>query len=269
MASVIPKKVVTLCLSILLVGCATRSVPEDHTSLSIDPGTNPGKPSQKLSMLWHHHSTGDRILAGGLLDALKANNIDFYDINYKEAVVDGYVIGDHTDPQDFPKNFNTPEYFEVIKGWELSGNKKQHDIVMFKSCYPASNIESDAMLNQYKEYYNSLLATFTNNPDILFIAMSTPPLVKAKTTKENAKRAREWSKWITTEYAKDIQNVKVFDLFHSLAVLEGKPGENTLVPQFAASESDSHPVGAGAKAVTRMFIPWINRALEEKAGQGK
>ena len=95
-------------------------VPENHTSLFLDPGPDPGKPGQRLTMVWHHHSTGEKILNGGLLDALSENNIDFYDLGYGDASVDGYVIGDHTDPPDFPKNFNTPEYFDTIKKWGLS-----------------------------------------------------------------------------------------------------------------------------------------------------
>jgi hypothetical protein len=177
------------------------------------------------------------------------------------------VIGDKTDPPDFPKNFNTPKYFEVIRSWELEGGKKQHDIVMFKSCYPASQIDSDAKLEQYKKWYTSLLPTFRKHTDILFIAMSTPPLVRRDTKKENAARARKWSKWITTEYAKDLKNVQVFDLFNALAIREGQKNENTLVPQFAKDKWDSHPTPAGAKAVTRLFIPWLNRILR-LAGKG-
>jgi len=238
-------------------------VPEDHTSLSLDPGKNPGPPTQQLTMVWHHHSTGDNLLQGGLLAALKKNNIDFYDINYKEAVKDKYVIGDHTDPPDFPKNFNTPKRFDVIKKWELPQGKLWHDIIMFKSCYPASNIKSDKMLQQYKDYYNALLPTFKKNPAILFIGMSTPPLVKWHTTPENATRARQWAKWLTTEYAPGAKNVRIFDIFNSLAILEGKKNENRMVPQFSTGKEDSHPSPAGAAAMTRMFMPWFNRILRE------
>jgi hypothetical protein len=247
----------------MLGACPKGAVPTDHTSLSLSPGADPGKPPKTLTMVWHHHSTGDDILKGGLLEALKADSISFYDINYKEATVEGYVIGDHTDPVDFPKNFNTPKYFDVIRRWELEGDKKQHDIVMFKSCFPASDIKDDGMLEQYKSYYSSLLPTFKANPELLFIAMSTPPLVKRETKPEHAARARRWSKWVTTEWAKDVRNVKVFDLFGALAILEGKPDANTLPPQFAAGKGDSHPTREGAQAVTRMFIPWFNRAIRE------
>lgn len=269
-----------LCMLSLvpLAGCSRSSVPVEHTSLAIDAGPDPGKPPRRLSMVWHHHSTGDDLLEGGLREALERNGIDFFDINYKEAIVDGYVIGDHTDPQDFPKNFNTPKYFEVIKGWELGGRgetgkaatsqaRKQHDIVMFKSCFPASDIKDEAQLESYKKWYLSLLPTFKAHPRILFIAMSTPPLVKAETTPENAARARRWARWVSTEYPRQAPNVKVFDLFNALAIAEGKPDQNTLAPQFATARDDSHPSREGARAMTRLFIPWLNRALRE-AGVG-
>ncbi|MFZ5893633.1 MAG: hypothetical protein ACOY0T_21400 [Myxococcota bacterium] len=240
------------------IGC-NSPVPESHTSLVRSPGADPGKPSRPLSMVWLHHSTGDRLLKGGLLDALKQDGIAFHDINYEEAAVDGYVVGDHTDIDDWPKTFNTPKYFEVVKRWELTGDKPAHDIVMFKSCYPNSNIKNDAQLDEYKQHFNSLVPTFKAHPNILFIAMSTPPLVKKNTTVAAANRAREWSRWLTSEYAAGLPNVKVFDLFDALAIAEGNPDANTLAPQFATGRGDSHPSPEGARAVTRLFIPWLNR----------
>lgn len=244
----------------LLAGCRSP-VPQDHTSLALDPGEDPGPPSRQLSMVWLHHSTGDNLLAGGLLHALQANNIDVHDINYEEAVVDGYVIGDHTDPPDFPKLFGTPRYLDHVMGWELDG-KRRHDIVMFKSCYPASDIKSEQMLAQYKQWYRSLLPAFRAHPRVLFVPMSTPPRVKRKTTPGEAGRARQFAGWLTTDYAKEAPaNVQVFDLFNALAIQAGRADENTLAPQFAMSATDSHPTAAGARAVTRLFVPWLNRAL--------
>ena len=256
-----------LLLTVLttLFGCKPK---EQDTSLSYPVGPNPGPPKKRLSLVWLHHSTGDRLLKGGLLEALKANNIDFYDINYKEAAVDGYVIGDHTDIPDWPKNFNTRKYFDVIKSWELKGEGKQHQIVMFKSCYPNSNIKDDATLAKYKELYNSLLPTFTANPEILFIGMSTPPLVKPATTPQNAARARAFAKWIGTEYAKGIKNVRIFDIFNALAVNEAAPQPNTLPRFFAEGDDDSHPTPKAAAAFTRLFIPWFNRIVRQAGFSG-
>ena len=93
--------------------------------------------------------------------------------------------------------------------------------------------------------------------------MSTPPLVKANTSTDAAGRARQWARWLTGEYASGVKNVKVFDLFEALAIADGKPDANTLVPQFASGRSDSHPSPEGARAVTRLFVPWLNRAVRD------
>lgn len=254
-------------LALMVMGCKAR-VPDDYTSLIRSPGADPGKPSKSLSMVWLHHSTGDFLLRGGLLEALRADGVLFHDINYKEAVVDGYVVGDHTDVSDWPKTFNTPKFFDVVRTWELKRSRPQHDIVMFKSCFPNSNIESDQMLAQYKRHFNALLPTFQASPDILFIGMSTPPLVRVRTSPDAAERAREWALWLTTQYAREANNVRTFDLFDALAITVGKPNANTLVPQFASGREDSHPSAEGAQAVTRLFIPWFNRVLREARFSG-
>jgi hypothetical protein len=238
-------------------------VPDDHTSLVRSPGVDPGKPSKSLSIVWLHHSTGDALLRGGLLDALKGDGVVFHDINYGEAGVDGYVVGDHTDVPDWPKTFNTPKFFNVVKTWKLPAGQKHHDVVMFKSCFPNSNITSDGMLDEYKRHFNDLLATIRANPDILFIGMSTPPLVKADTSLEAARRARSWAHWLTTEFARGVKNVGIFDLFDALAIAANRPDANTLVPQFSTGPKDSHPSSEGARAVTRLFIPWFNRLVRE------
>ena len=246
---------------VAVMGCK-GSVPKEHTSLSIPPGQDPGKPAKTLTMNWMHHSTGKNLLEGGLLAALQANNIKFHDMYYEEGKADdGYVIGDHTNPEHFPKAFNTPKYFDVIRKWELEGGK-QHDIVMFKSCFPASDIKDEATYKKYQDYYKAMLPTFEKHKDILFIGMSTPPLMKGKTTPDNAKRARKWARWVTTEYS-NLPNVKIFDLFAAMAIIENKPDQNTLAPQFGAAKYDSHPTKEAAQAVTRLFIPWLNRVLRD------
>lgn len=237
-----PTLACTLAL-LLATGCGQSPDAPGGASAAADP----------VTLVWLHHSTGDAILDGGLRQALQQAGVEFHDINYGEAEVEGYVIGDLTDPWDFPNTFNDPARLQVILGWELPEGRT-HDIVMFKSCFPASNIESDEMLEEYKGYYRSLLPTFRAHPDVLFVAMSTPPLVRGETTPENARRAREWSRWITTRYARDLPNVRVFDLFDALAVPEGRPGENTLEPRHAEGEWDSHPSREGAQAVTRRMV---------------
>lgn len=240
------------------------AVPRFQTSLARSPGENPGPPKQPVSMVWLHHSTGDRLLRGGLRSALKAQNIDLREMNYGQGAVGDYVIGDHTDPGDFCIIFNTSEYFEKLVRWQCTGGDA-HSIVMFKSCFPAANIESDEMLKQYREHFESFVAAMVARPEILFIPLTVPPLVRAHTTPENAARARSFADWLSREFAADIDNIQVFDLFDALAIDSAYEDANTLVPQFSTHAEDSHPNSSGAEAVTRLFVPWLNRTLRARA----
>lgn len=241
-----------------LAGCG--HAPQEATSRSQEPVPDEGPAPGQLTMVWLHHSTGDRLLSGGLRSALRSNKVAFYDINYGEASVEGYVIGDRTDPGDFPPLFNSSRRLQTVLGWELPAGQRHH-VVMFKSCYPASNIASESMLRGYQEIYRSLLPAFKAHPRVLFVPMTPPPLVASATRPDNAARARRWARWLSSEYARDLPNVQVFDLFDALAVAQGHAGANMLVPQFAEGPADSHPNVNGARAVTRLFIPWLNRAI--------
>ena len=48
-----------LIVPLLLLAACRSPVPRDHTSLALGPGDNPGPPGKQLTMVWHHHSTGD------------------------------------------------------------------------------------------------------------------------------------------------------------------------------------------------------------------
>jgi len=47
---------------------------------------------------------------------------------------------------------------------------------VFKSCFPASNIESDEELEQRKTWYLGMRDVMDAQPDKVFVVMSQPPL---------------------------------------------------------------------------------------------
>ncbi|MFH1426534.1 MAG: hypothetical protein ABIG66_03880, partial [Candidatus Kerfeldbacteria bacterium] len=116
-------------------------------------------PGAHKRVFFIHHSTGEIYWNNGLESKLQAagysTNAPWWDGG--------------TDPQDFYDLFNDPA------SWDKFGNA---DIIMFKSCFPASDITSKAMLKQYRAWYRRLYAVYKAHPDVLFVAMSTPPLPK-------------------------------------------------------------------------------------------
>ena len=217
--------------------------------------------TKRYNFFFIHHSVGQNLwLRGPLIVELYKQNYMPFDMTYTEGKVDGYVIGDHTDIPDWPTDFNTPKYFQVMYTWELKAGE-HHDVMAFKSCFPNSNIDSDARLEEFKNHYRSLLPTFKAHPDTLFIPFSTPPLNPASTNKANAARARRLAEWLKYEYSAQLPNVIAFDFFDILANPPSHPTEPNMLKKEYRAGTDSHPTKEGDQAVTAAFLPFLNAAM--------
>jgi hypothetical protein len=213
----------------------------------IPPWTKPD--GRKPRFLFIHHSTGSGFLdEGGMREKLGVAGFDVHDRTYG----DGWV-GDHTDPPDFPVTFT--EHFDDMISWKLEPGEK-YDIVAFKSCFPASNITSDEMLKQYKDYYATIKTVTKQHPETLFIAFSTPPLVPGATDAESARRAREFSEWLVNEYIGKEGNLQVFNLFDMLADDSGY-----LKKEYRRNEEDSHPNSVANKVVADDFVKYLSNLV--------
>jgi len=202
------------------------------------------------SLVFIHHSCGSGFLReGGMWRKLEDLGLSVYEIGYG----DGW-IGDNTNPEHFPTTFG--KHMDEVLTWDLT-EAGRHDIVAFKSCYPACNIGSEAALKEYQGYYVALKPHFARHPQTLFIAWTAPPLVPGATTPENAARYRRFCGWLKGEWVKGQKNVAVFDCN---AVLADRAG--ILKPEFRRSENDSHPNAAGNKAVARAFADWLPGAIQ-------
>jgi hypothetical protein len=161
---------------------------------------------------------------------------------------DGWV-GENTDPEHFPITFT--ERFDDMMTWELPAGE-HYDIVAFKSCFPASNICSDGMLNDYRRYYNTIRSITRQHPDVLFIPFTTPPLVPNETEPHCARRARQFANWLTGAYD-DERNLAAYDLFGILA-----GDDNYLHQQYRSDPWDSHPNSVANRAVAEDFTRWLS-----------
>jgi hypothetical protein len=88
----------------------------------------------------------------------------------------------------------------------------QYDVIVFKSCYPVSNIQSDDQLAEYKSYYLSIRQRMDEYPDKIFIVVTPPPEIPAETDAQAAARARDFADWLASgEYRNGHANVFTFD----------------------------------------------------------
>lgn len=203
------------------------------------------------SVIFLHHSTGHNLIEqGSVRERFSEAGYDFWDHGYNtqglrrpDGSFAGYsyrIPGDNTDPDGLARIFAQRAYPLPLNAFS---GLLQHEVIVFKSCFPVSDITSDAQLQQYKDWYLGMRDVMDNHPDRVFIVMSPPPLNPAATTPEAAARARSFADWLTSDaYLAGHSNVFAFDFFAQLAENDpASPDANMLRAAYRPEEGDSHP----------------------------
>lgn len=223
-------------------------------------------------VIFLHHSTGRNLIRqGGVRERLTAAGFQFWDHDYNYEGLSGpdgqrtgysYGIpGDNTDPDGLARLFAQPVY-----KWPLNAfsGLMQHEVIAFKSCFPASRITSDEQLAEYRAYYLGMREVMDQHPDKIFIAITPPPLNPAVTDAGAAARARAFADWLKSEeFLAGHPNVFTFDLFDLLA--EGDPAApdlNMLRATYRGEGDDSHPNQPANEAIGPLFADFIIQAVQ-------
>ena len=250
---------------------------------------DPTPPAETVKLIFIHHSTGENWLTDGYGDlgrALEADNYFVSDTNYGWGP-DG--IGDRTDILNWPEWFRAPESERYLAALyaeseqhssytrDLSDPGGENEIVMFKSCFPNSELEGNPddppapdgglTVGHAKYIYNDLLNYFATRPDKLFVVITAPPL-QDPTYAANARAFNTWlmQDWLAeNDYA--LHNVAVWDFYNVLTGADHhhryhdgavehsfQTGQNTLV----YPSDDDHPSPAGSRKATDEFVPLLN-----------
>lgn len=219
-------------------------------------------------MIFLHHSVGRGILyEGGLRDSLLQMGIVVKGATY------GDEIGEKTDINDwlpkFQKDMNRILSFKAHPD-RYYDDSTSNDIVMFKSCFPNSNIvgegqmpgdplSTERTLANYRAAFEKIGEEMRKYPERLYIYVTAPPLVPESTTPENARRAAVFNKWVTEEFRPAYEkesgkmNFVVFDLFNLLADENGN-----LKASFRRSgQGDSHPNLEANKTAASAFMEFF------------
>ena len=246
-------------------------------------------------LVFIHHSSGQNWLDNSLHAALLAKGYidarnDIYygtdvlpDANRPDSL--GSVPGDNTNMNHWILWFN--DYLLGVKTHGCANGFNR--IIMFKSCFPISDIWSDGTepgdpftgdqtLANYRSVYRHpsgpgstysyngytyrpLEDIFAANPDILFIPVTAPPLCYTCTSNENGHRARIFNNWLKNDWLTGyrqahpgLNNVAVFDWFDVLAYEDTNAlHPNRLKDEYGGGTSDSHPNSAGNSYSTIVF----------------
>jgi hypothetical protein len=149
----------------------------------------------------------------------------------------------------------------------LQSNK----IVVIKSCFPSSSITgigspSDTLsptnktIYNYKWHWRHFVNRMRTRPQNFFVIWTNAPLVAGSTNINAARWSKQFCKWAKDTLAAGLdpvignfpQNIYVFDFFAKLTDTTGY-----MLPQYAASSSDSHPNAAATTLVAPQFVQEI------------
>ncbi|MFB3897712.1 MAG: hypothetical protein ACE14V_15580 [bacterium] len=222
-------------------------------------------------LIFIHHSCGANWLSDGLSTALDAKSYidEVNEITYGDALSPdtgrpdslGSVPGDNTNMNHWILWFN--DYLQQVKQFGCANGTNK--IIMFKSCFPISQIYSDGTepgdpfiddqsLANYRAVYRHPLGSnstytynlytykpleqiFAENPDILFIPVTAPSNIPAETCNEWADRARVFNNWLKNVWLPSynaahptLHNVAVFDWFEVLTYPDNYTGTEEYTP---------------------------------------
>jgi hypothetical protein len=251
---------------------ATPSLTPVGNVPSISPDLTPCEscsivpPSQPVKLIFIHHSCGENWLAdnnGGLGIALRDNNYFVSDTNYGWGPVpegSSVPIGSLTDIGHWWTWFRGPQSSEIMDAvYSESGQHADYSrlntdpggknrIVMFKSCFPNSNLRGNPddpvpsidtnplkgldsgsdyhTVANAKGIYIDLLPYFREHQDTLFIVVTAPPVSNGR----YSANARAFNQWLVNDWLKEYPytNVAVFDFYNVLTTNGGNADTSDL-----------------------------------------
>jgi len=205
---------------------------------------------------------------------------------YNENNTENYNV----EEMRFPKNSgNYPFHYYNI--WvNNAGNKpymeeptlemltQDYQVIIFKHCYPVSNIKPDQdssdvnsnmmTLSNYKLQYLALREKLHEFPSTKFILFTGAVQVKANITDDEANRAREFFNWVREDWNISDDNIYLWDLY-SLQTEGGLYFKD----EYASSPENSHPnekfAGRVADLLFNRIIDVIENEGEETMLTGK
>lgn len=238
---------------------------ENHQAVVADNG-------DMRNIVLLHHSVGENLIAQGhVRELFSAAGYRFWDQDYNwkglrdpSGARAGYsynVPGDNTDPDGLLTIFSQPVFGLPLN--TLSG-LMQHEVIAFKSCFPASDITSDKQLEEIKDGYRRMRDAMDRHPGKLFIVITQPPLNPAETNLDNASRARSFANWLKSdEFLQGHPNIVTFDLFDQLAEGNSQRPDFNMLRQGYREGVDSHPTRIANETIGPQFVDFVINAIEQ------
>ena len=222
-----------------------------------------------------HHSTGNIIWRGDrnkyVYKLTKQGDIQKLFNHYNNKFNTDYEITEQAFPKLTPYGWhNYPyDYYNIwvknagdiayLEEPTLEILTKEYDVIIFKHCYPVSNIQADQdssnidsdykSIANYKLQYAALRDKMHQFPKTKFIVWTGAAQVQKEIREMEAKRAREFFTWVTHEWDLPGDNIYIWDLYK----IETNGGLY-FPDEFARAADDSHPTNKfGGQAAKLLF----------------
>jgi len=258
-----------------------------------------------MNVLFIHHSCGGRLLAtpGGHLGGERGSDERcIYQTHpdgggLRELLTDrgyavnqasfGSIVGDQTDFCHWRQKFamQMDRVLRTQKQNHLLPEGERNRVVCFKSDYtnceligrgtePGDADDSERTLANAKAAYQALLPSFREQPDVLFLAMTPPPLavreprnlaeqvtLRFTDRTRGGELAREFATWLTDPASGwlagyDLPNVAVFDYWR---VLTGNGSSTNLA--YRSEPNNHHPTSEGNQKAAAAFLEVFEAAV--------
>jgi hypothetical protein len=243
-------------------------------------------PVKESKILFLHHSTGSVIFEGrrktiSILGHTLGGKSDVpkWFAGYNKSNGTEYKITERNFPNEIPYGWSNYPY-DYYNIWvKHAGDSlymgeptleiltKQYKIIIFKHCYPVSDIleninkpdidSQEKRIENYRLQYLALKKKMLEFPKTKFIVWTGAARNETQTNPGNAARAKEFFEWVRDEWDTPDDNIFIFD-FESLET----EGGLYLKKEYANSQGDSHPNKEFAGKAAPLFCQRIVDVIE-------
>jgi len=259
-------------------------------------GPGPMAPADgKVRIVLLHHSTGEIVWGSGLPQYFKAWNqahgthYEIAERSYPDTtrgkawllrivrkklfdrLVDHYPWDNY--PWDYWNLWVAHTGADRDRGeLNLDDLAKAYDVIVFKHCYPVSNIKADdgrpsvsspaKTVANYQLQYEALKARMHQFPDKRFIVWTPTALPRISTNAEDAGRANQFSDWVKGTWDQKGDNIFVWD-FRELET----DGGLYLKPEKAENDHSDYPGPALAAQAAALLGQRIIEVIEGRGDE--
>ncbi len=144
---------------------------------------------------------------------------------------------------------------------------KEYDVIIFKHCYPVSQIMEDTgvadinsdekRIENYKLQYNSLKNKMHEFPNNSFIIWTPAVHIKNLISEKEAKLTRQFYEWIIDEWDEKGDNIFIWDFYKYET-----EGGLYLLDKYSDGPNNSHPNSKFSSYISPLFCKYIINVIE-------